>query len=117
MSSLDRKSIKIITETKPLGPVVVASIVEYTDQICHNQVFSSMFEVQANRINESGGELAECTITRVTNNEPVLTDEPTNGEYVVIELHSNDINPITIYHKVTEWGGFNYNYELEYTVI
>jgi len=112
------RSIKIITETRPLGPVVSAVVVEYNDIISPEKVSPSIYEVKANRLNEFGGDLGNRNITRVyTNNRPVQTDTTTPGKYVIIELYTQDPNALVLFHKEIVEGGFNYLYDLEYTVL
>lgn len=109
--------LKIIAKTEPLGQVVSAVILEYPEDIDPSILTTKTFEVLANRINEYGGEVGSRTVTRVyTNSEPVLTSKPVVGKYVIIELHPQDINAGTIYYDVSK-GGFNFNYNLEYTVV
>lgn len=67
-------SVKIITETRAAGQVVVAVAVEYEEILTPGDISSSSYEVLANRINEKGGELARRTISRVyTNDRPALS--------------------------------------------
>lgn len=109
-------SIKIVTQTQAWGQVVNAVIIEYPFNIDPANVSPSTFEVLANRIRDGSGELAPRTITKVyTNNKPELTSKPTAGRFVIIELNSNDTNASTIYYDLAK--GFNFDYELEYTVI
>lgn len=115
--ALETGKLTIVTETKPLGQVVTAVIVEYSKTIDPSQVSTAIYQIKANRLNDNGGDFAVRTITKVyTNNKPEFSSEAKAGKYVIIELHSNDANASTIYYAHNELGGFNFNYELEYTL-
>lgn len=109
--------LKIIAKTEPLGQIVSAVIIEYPEDIDPSVLTTKTFEVLANRINEYGGEVGPRTVTKVyTNSKPDLTAKPVVGKYVIIELYPQDVNAGTIYYDVSK-GGFNFNYDLEYTVV
>lgn len=115
--AIDTAKVKILTQVQAWGQVVVAVILEYPTEIDPSNVSSTTYEVLANRIrSDLGGELAPRTITRVyTNNKPSLAGSAVPGRYVIIELNPNDVNAGTLYYDVQK-GGFNFDYELEYTV-
>lgn len=116
----DSVRLTILSETRPLGEVVNALVLEYPKAIIGSNLSITSFEVIANRINSDGvGEVKRRTITNIyTNNAPELSTEKENGSFIIIELFENDINADTIY-KVTDNHGITtaYDYNLEYTVI
>lgn len=116
--AIETGKVKLLTQVQAWGQVVVAVIIEYPVDVFPESVSASMYEVLANRIREDiGGEIAPRTILKVyTNDKPVLSNKAVSGRYVVIELSPNDVNAGTIYYKITEKGGFNFDYDLEYTV-
>lgn len=109
--------VKIITQTQALGQVVIAVAIEYPSPINPESISRSFFEVLSNRINENGGDLSLRTITKAyTNDKSSVTSKPVVGNYVILELNSNDVNASTIYYEMVGNTSFSFNYELEYTV-
>ena len=106
-----------IATVPPLGQKIVGVAVEYDAVIDGEALKSSMFEVEALRVKQTGvKELKDRTVTNVyTNTDPALCNESKPGRFVIIELYPDDPNAGTYY-----WNGeygINKDYAITNTVI
>lgn len=105
------KSVNLITEVQPLGEKVVAIAVEYNKEIDEKTLTKDTYEIEATL----EGATAERTITEIYKNDKPETDsESGNGNYVIIELDSDDSNAGTL--KYSAESAVNTRMDLDYTV-
>ncbi|WP_052446607.1 carbohydrate-binding protein [Candidatus Soleaferrea massiliensis] len=104
------QSATIITEVTAGGQKVTALAIRYPEQVFHQTIGSSTYQVNA----AVNGETAPRTVKRVyTNSEAGLSDTPKAGRYVIIELDEADKNAATCYYDGSRTQVSSYSYDVK----
>lgn len=108
---LDSSNVTLITKVLPYGEVGYAIVCDFGDTVDASQLKPENFKVEATADKAT----KDRTITKVyTNDEIALAKEPKEGQYVVIELDTEDENASTIVFEEERF--LNHRVEPNYTV-